>query len=217
MSVRIISKLTLRIMTKAEKILGIGVLIAIVIAVGAYVHKSEIVREIVNAGAVATTDITASNFTEVTASNGMLISAGGLTVTAGGISSAGVTETMARSAFAYTVSTATGTICSLASPAATSTLVSATVNITTASSTVEQIVIAKGSTAFATTTALTSAQQVPASGMYAFAASSSPSGGGIGYIIAPSTYINVSDVTTGSGVGPNYPTGVCTAVFRTVN
>lgn len=55
-------------MSKTEKFLGLGVLIAIVIAVSAYAHVGGM-----KAGAVLPSDSSATNYTEVTASNGIAV------------------------------------------------------------------------------------------------------------------------------------------------
>lgn len=58
-------------MSKTEKFLGLGVLIAIVIAVGAFLSAGS--REVVSVGAVAPTDISSTNFTQLTASDGLAV------------------------------------------------------------------------------------------------------------------------------------------------
>lgn len=57
-------------MTKTEKILGLGVLIAMLIAVGAFLHQP---KSVVSTGAVAPTDISSTNFTRLTALEGLAI------------------------------------------------------------------------------------------------------------------------------------------------
>ena len=57
-------------MTKTEKILGLGVLIAMLIAVGAFLHQP---KSVVSTGAVARTDISSTNFTRLTALEGLAV------------------------------------------------------------------------------------------------------------------------------------------------
>lgn len=61
----------------SNKNLTIGLLVAIVIAIGGYMFPQ--IKSGMVSGTVSPTDVQATNFTEVTASNGMLITAGGLT------------------------------------------------------------------------------------------------------------------------------------------
>jgi len=85
-------------MSKTEKVLGVGVLIAIVIAVGALLQSAGGV----NAGAVSPNDSASTNFTQLTASNGLAVGtsqqfqvdANGNIATAGsGTTTVGVTTT----------------------------------------------------------------------------------------------------------------------------
>jgi len=56
-------------MSKTEKVLGFGVLIAIVIAVGAFLQSAGGV----SVGVVSPNDLTSTNFTQITASDGLAV------------------------------------------------------------------------------------------------------------------------------------------------
>lgn len=88
-------------MSKTEKVLGVGVLIAIVIAVGAFLQSAGGV----SVGLVSPNDLTSTNFTQLTASDGLAVgtsqqfqvsSAGALSTSAGSLSVTGTgTSTVA--------------------------------------------------------------------------------------------------------------------------
>ena len=72
-----------------NKNLTVGLLITLVIAIVALFYPK--LSQTMSLGAASPTDISATNFTEVTASNGMYIGAGGMTIAGGGLSVVGDT------------------------------------------------------------------------------------------------------------------------------
>lgn len=111
---------------------------------------------------------------------------------------------------------ATTTPCAIQSPAATSTLVELGVKVDVASSTVStRWDIAKATTAFATTTAIGTLQNIPAGAQAFFHASTSPAAGAV-EVFAPNTWvvIGVRDGITPGTAGTGFvPVGRCQASF----
>lgn len=108
---------------------------------------------------------------------------------------------------------ATTTVCAIQSPAATSTLQSASILLTVSSTTASSVVLAKATTAFATTTNLNT-EAVAANAQATIVASTSPTGGNKDLIFSPSTWLVVG---MSGGTGTFSPTGVCTATWTTLN
>ena len=107
-------------------------------------------------------------------------------------------------------------------PSATSTMISATLNVTTSSSSAQRWVIAWGATPYATTTVLGDNTFV-ASGQGAVIATSTPAsytGTGMAATLfapSPSSYINVSMQGGSGGASLNAPVGTLEVVVRTVS
>lgn len=111
-------------------------------------------------------------------------------------------------AYGPRMNVATTTLCAIKSPAATSSLRSASFNIFTGTSTAATIDLATSTTAFATTTNLVSAFSVGsgATGNVSWFPS------GTNSTIAPNTYVIVK--TAGAGLGGYTYGGRCSAVFQ---
>lgn len=110
---------------------------------------------------------------------------------------------------------ATTTICAIQSPAATSTLTYASVKLDVSSSTATILDLAKGTTAFATTTAIGSTYAVAADAQAFVLASTSPGAGAV-TVFAPNQWFVVGvrgGVTPGSNGAGFVPTGRCQATF----
>lgn len=108
---------------------------------------------------------------------------------------------------------ATTSLCSMQSPAATSTIEFVSWSITTGTSTAAVIDIGTSTTAFATTTNLISGTSV-GSGATGQAYWSSAGGSATDNIMAPSTWVNVK--TAGAGVGGYTFGGTCQVVFNQI-
>lgn len=109
---------------------------------------------------------------------------------------------------------ATTTLCSFQSPSATSTLISAGVKVTLASTSATTLRISKATNITASTTAIGTGYDIGA-GVPAFIqASTSPATGAV-TVFAPNTYLNVT-LTAGDigGLVGLAPTGVCHATFE---
>ena len=106
------------------------------------------------------------------------------------------------------------TLCSFQSPAATSTLKSAGISLTTATSSAYTIYIAKAATAVATTTLLDSAVAFSAGAQATVIASTTPWGAASNAIIAPNQYINFAINPGNTGTAGLAPVGDCHAVFE---
>lgn len=109
---------------------------------------------------------------------------------------------------------ATYTLCSFQSPAATSTLQSAGIVLTTATSSAYTIYIAKAASATATTTLLDSAVSFAAGAQSTVIASTTPGNAASNAIIAPSQYINFAINPGNTGTAGLVPVGDCHAVFE---
>lgn len=108
---------------------------------------------------------------------------------------------------------ATYTLCSFQSPAATSTLKSAGISLTTATSSAYTIYIAKAATATATTTLLSSAVAYAAGAQSTTIASTSPSAAQA-EVFAPLQYLNFAINPGNTGTAGLAPVGACQAVFE---
>jgi hypothetical protein len=108
------------------------------------------------------------------------------------------------------VHTATTTVCSIKSPAATSTLRVGAVTLTTSSTTASIVTLAKATTAYATTTALSRLALAANAQATHFA---STSAGSTDIIFSPNTYFVVG---MEGGAGTFSPVGACTAVFTRI-
>lgn len=116
-----------------------------------------------------------------------------------------------RWAYGPKMNVATTSLCSIKSPAATSTLISAAFQIYTGTSTAATIDIGTSTTAFATTTNLVSAFSV-GSGAQGATGWTSAGGSVQDNVMAPNTYVNVK--TAGAGLGGYTYGGKCTVVFQ---
>lgn len=108
-------------------------------------------------------------------------------------------------------SAATTTPCSIQSPAATSTLVTASWQITTGTSTAATIDLGTSTTRYSTTTNLVAAKSV-GSGARGDANWTSAGGGVNDNVMSPSTWVVVK--TAGAGLGGYTYSGRCAAVFQ---
>ena len=109
------------------------------------------------------------------------------------------------------MASATTTICAMRAPAATSTLVSTSFQVTTGTSTAATIDVGTSTNAFATTTNLITAKSISSGAQgYAFW---SPSGAGINdNTMGPNEWVVVK--TAGAGLGGYTYGGNCQAVFK---
>lgn len=110
------------------------------------------------------------------------------------------------------LATATSTVCAIQSPSATSTLISAGVEFTLASSSAVVFEFSKSTTQYATSTRIGSLYGIAASARATVVASSTGSVAGDGTIFAPSNWLvgKYYDVNNGTG---NASTGQCYAVW----
>lgn len=131
---------------------------------------------------------------------------GGSLTTTGTTTNNGIAYVPRRSS----LTSATTTPCSILSPAATSTLVRAGLNITTATSTNGTWYLATSTTAYATTTNYYTFT-VSSGSLYTFDYISSTTSNGAVRIFAPSTYLNFA-VSGASGFTYG---GTCDALFKT--
>lgn len=175
----------------SNKNLTIGVVIAILIAVGGYFFPQV---HALFGGIQSGTDISTTNFTTLSVQNGE--SNGGLYTTAARI-------TMAQG---------TTTVCAIQSPNATSTLTEASALFTTSSTTGSTVTLAKATTAFATTTSLGSAS-IAAGAQGTVIASSTPSSVALdpAQVFSPNTWFVVG---MAGNTGTFSPVGVCTIEFQ---
>lgn len=111
------------------------------------------------------------------------------------------------------VRTATSTLCSFKSPAATTTLRSFVVNLTTSSTSASTVYLAKGASFQATTTNFETVS-VGASGQVTIVASTTGRTSGLP-VISPNTYLTVGLNLAGIGAG-TVPVGTCSAVLEGV-
>jgi len=110
------------------------------------------------------------------------------------------------------LATGTSTVCAIQSPTATSTLISAGVNFTLASTSATLVDLAKGTTQYATTTRIGTAYGIVASAQATIVASTTGSAAGEAGIFAPNTWFIVKYSDNNSGVG-NASTGSCWATW----
>lgn len=165
--------------------LTIGVLIAIVIAIGAYLSpQTRAVFGAVQSGV----DVSTTNYTTISSANG--------------ISNGGIFTTAARTA---ALNQATTTVCAIQGPNAT-TSTSASLLLSVSSTTASTVTIAVGATAFATTTFLTS-QAVSANAQATVLAMATSS---TNWVVPPLNWVVFG---MSGGVGTFSPTGVCQATF----
>jgi hypothetical protein len=114
------------------------------------------------------------------------------------------------------LTTASTTVCAIQSPAATSTLQSAGILLTTASTSATTWSLGIASTAYATTTQIGSDYVVSASAQAFINASTTPSAGGV-EVIAPNQYLVWSEtggITAGDAGTGFAPVGRCHATFE---
>jgi hypothetical protein len=113
------------------------------------------------------------------------------------------------------MASATTTVCALASPNATSTLVNATADFTVSSTSASRVTIAKATTPYATTTQIGQTIAISANAQDTILASTTAAQIGAEVaIFAPNVYTVVS---MAGGVGTFSPTGTCTATYRDVD
>ena len=106
------------------------------------------------------------------------------------------------------------TLCSFQSPAATSTIKSAGISLTTSTTSASTLYIAKAATATATTTLLGTAFSVAAGAQATVIASTTPWEAGSAAIIAPSQYVNFAINPEASVITNLAPVGTCHVVFE---
>lgn len=143
--------------------------------------------------------------------DGALTSSAIITTTDDNISINSVSYTVARDASLEAAST---TICALQSPAATSTLQSASVLLTTSSTSASTITLAKAATAFATTTLLNTGAVAAGAQATIIASTTSQGGTDQASVFGPSQWF-VAGMSGGTGTFS--PSGVCSAVWREVD
>lgn len=109
-------------------------------------------------------------------------------------------------------------LCSMANPFnATSTLINATLNITTATSSTSAVIFSVASTATATTTAIGSGQSIPANSLIVLQNSGIASTTDLGVAVGPGQFVNIG-TTAGSAVTYAYTYGgTCNALFESAN
>jgi len=110
------------------------------------------------------------------------------------------------------LATGSSTVCAIQSPSATSTLVSAGVKFTLASTSAVTVDLSKGTTQYATSTLIGTTYSVAASAQATIVASSTGSVAGDGTIFAPSQWFvaRINEFSAASGA-PNASTGRCWA------
>lgn len=136
-------------------------------------------------------DITTSNFTTVSAQNGM--SLGGIFITPTRIT---------------TLTQATTTVCAIQSPNATTSLMNASLLETVSSTTASTITLATSTTAFATTSLITTATiGAGAQGQLTF------DGGSNNTVVSPNTWLVFGQ---SGGIGTFSPTGVCSVLLESI-
>jgi hypothetical protein len=175
-------------MTKLQKYLVAGV--ALIAVLGLFFPR--VVTKL--SGIQSGTDVTTTNFTTLSVSNGF--------------STGGIFNTGARIAF----TTATTTVCAIQSPNATSTLVYGSAMFTVSSTSASTVNMARATTAFATTTSLGNGI-FAANAQGTVIASTTPSSVATdgSQVFPPSTWFVVG--MTG-GTGTFSPTGYCSAEWN---
>jgi hypothetical protein len=193
----------------SNKNLTIGVLIAIVIAIGGYFFPT--LNKVF--GTISGTDITATHYTQLLVDNGIQVTANGINIVSGGLNNAsgllasnGSQTAVSRST---TFNTASTTNCSVASPfTASSTLLNFVIRMDTSSTSAQVMTLAT------TTNGSASASSSPfytvpsiAAGAQAYISWASGVNNGL---VAPGGAV----VATSQGnTGTFSNTGVCTATF----
>lgn len=183
-----------------EKILGFGVLIAVVIAIGAYAFPASVSKTVVQqVQGISSNDVTNTNFTQIQSTGGIIISNN-------------IADVMFRANPPLTLATASTTICAIQNVNATTTLEWYAFT-TTGSTTASSIVVGTTTTAFGTSsTPFVTSQTFAANaqGTINFQGSSNNA------IISPNQWITLG-ATNGSASGPQfYASGLCSAQVRTV-
>lgn len=109
-------------------------------------------------------------------------------------------------------------VCSMANPFnATSTLINASLNITTGTSSAASLIFSVASSATATTTAIGSAQGVASGALATLQSSGVASTTDLGVAVGPNQFVNIG-TTAGSAVGYAYQfAGTCNALFQSAN
>lgn len=205
-------------MTSELKKIWVALVVVAIIAIGGYNFPS--VKK--SFGTISSTDVTATRYTQLLVDNGIMVTANGIYIASGGLvwgSSGALTDTTVvvngvTTTYSHSIMTAaTTTPCSIASPAATTTLAfPATVNFTNSASYANDYQLGKATTAFATTTNLGKIT-IAANALGTLVATSTSL---TDNIIAPNSFINLR-VSTSTASATFAPTGTCTAVFQSVN
>lgn len=171
-----------------NKKIAIGIVLVAIVAIGAFLvfHKTP-----KSGSTQSQSDVTTSNFTTVSAQNGM--SLGGIFITPTRITA---------------LAQATTTPCAIQSPNATTTLMSAALLETVSSTTASTITLATSTTAFATTSLITTINiGAGAQGELTWDAGANNS------TVSPSTWVVFGQ---SGAVGTYSPVGVCTALFEVI-
>lgn len=188
------------------KAIGLA-LVAIVIAIGAYLHGGSTIVK--NVGGIGT-----SCGGSISCVLGDFLASGSLYLGGNDPSTSAQIVAGRRS-----LSQATTTVCSIQSPAATSTLVYAGIQMNVSSSSAEILDIAQATTAYASTTKIGTTYNVAAGAQATVVASTSPAAGAA-TLFAPNTFLNFKTQggTTGeaasAAASAGYvPTGACSFEF----
>lgn len=116
--------------------------------------------------------------------------------------------------FSASPKAASYTLCSFQSPAATSTLKSASISLTTSTTSASTLYIAKAATATATTTLLGTASAIAAGAQTTVVASTTLGAAASPDIIAPNQYINFALNPAASVITNLAPVGTCHVTFE---
>lgn len=169
-----------------NKLIGGVAVLALVVAGVAVSKPAQVVERTIQVGAVSSPDIISPYFSF------------------GGVRQWATHQSVAQ---------ATSTFCAMQSPAATTTLLRASVNLTFASSSAQNVVLTRASTQYATTTLL-GQLSTPAGGQGVIVATTTTLTDGI---VAPNSWITAG-WTGALGDGTNSaPVGTCNAIFVEVN
>ncbi len=185
-------------MTKIEKILGVGILIAMVIAIALSV-RPVLVNVSLPAnvgGSVSSNAITNSNFSQLVSLDGVIINNK-------------IADVVSRASVPVTLATASTSICAIQSPAATTSLVMFSF-LTVGTSTSVGLVVGTTTTAFGTSSSPFIASQTVAN-QFNTAYNPTLNQG----IIGPSQWITMGE-TGANGYGWYAPSGTCVAEFKTL-
>lgn len=173
----------------SNKTLSIGVLVAIVLAIGGFFFPQ---AKGAFGSTQSQTDVTTTNYTTLSATNG--ISLGGIFVTPTRITA---------------LTQATTTVCAIQSPNATTSIMSASILETVSSTTASTITLATSSTAFATTSLIaTVAIGANAQGALTFDPGVNNS------TVSPNTWLVFGQ---SGGTGTFSPTGTCQALLEVIS